>query len=478
MPEEINRIVTDALADWLFTPSPTRTTNLAREGVGPIAIHLVGNVMIDTLLASRDAGASVDASGRPRARRHALRPGHAAPAGERRRPAALRASAGARCATIGRELPARVPGPPAHAQAGSPMPASRSARGSALIEPLGYLDFLALRGGRALVLTDSGGIQEETTVLGVPCLTLRENTERPITICDGGTNQLVGFDRRRIRAAVATKRNRLPTNRRQPPCGTATRLTGSRASSRKARPMFVGEVVQAHSSTNSHLRPCSGSHPSGPRHDLMNAILIAIGVVALLPGASTALHLGVLGLASLLYRDPKPSGETPSVSFIVLVPAHNEELVIRATLDALVSDMRARDQLLVVADRCTDATAAIARAAGALVLERSEHEEPGEPPGAPGGDRLLAGTSLGRNGDGRRRLDRGAGILRRVRTSARRGRAKRYRHGARRKSARVFSTASTWPRSRSRASSCHAGGIGSACSFGSAAREWCCDDRS
>ncbi len=109
----------------------------------------------------------------------------------------------------------------------------------------------------------------------------------------------------------------------------------------------------------------------------MNAILIAIGVVALLPGASTALHLGLLGLASLLYRDPKPSGETPSVSFIVLVPAHNEELVIRATLEALVSDMRARDQLLVVADRCTDATAAIARAAGALVLERSEHEEPG-----------------------------------------------------------------------------------------------------
>ena len=109
----------------------------------------------------------------------------------------------------------------------------------------------------------------------------------------------------------------------------------------------------------------------------MNAILIAIGVVVLLPGASTALHLGVLGLASLLYRDPKPSGETPSVSFIVLVPAHNEELVIQATLDALVSDMRARDQLLVVADRCTDATAAIARAAGALVLERSEHEEPG-----------------------------------------------------------------------------------------------------
>ncbi len=106
------------------------------------------------------------------------------------------------------------------------------------------------------------------------------------------------------------------------------------------------------------------------------ALLVAAAAVAL-PGALAALHLSVLSLASLFYREPRPVGPVPEVRFLVLVPAHDEERVIGATLDALGASLRPRDTLLVVADRCTDATASIARAHGALVLERGPAEEPG-----------------------------------------------------------------------------------------------------
>ncbi len=109
----------------------------------------------------------------------------------------------------------------------------------------------------------------------------------------------------------------------------------------------------------------------------MNAVLVVLAVVVLIPGAATALHLGLLAVGSLLYRVPPKPASVPPVRFLILVPAYNEEKVIGDTLDALTADMRPRDQLVVVADRCTDATASIARAAGALVLERGADEEPG-----------------------------------------------------------------------------------------------------
>ena len=109
----------------------------------------------------------------------------------------------------------------------------------------------------------------------------------------------------------------------------------------------------------------------------MNALLIALAVVVGLPGAATSLHLGLLGIASIFYRPPRPLDSVAPVRFLVLIPAHNEEKVIGPTLAAVTADMRDRDQLLVVADRCSDSTAAIARSAGAIVLERGEQEEPG-----------------------------------------------------------------------------------------------------
>jgi glycosyltransferase involved in cell wall biosynthesis len=109
----------------------------------------------------------------------------------------------------------------------------------------------------------------------------------------------------------------------------------------------------------------------------VDALLIAVSIVALVPGAATALHLGLLGVASVFYRQPPLDGTAPPVRFLVLIPAYNEEAVLGATLAALNAALRARDRVVVVADRCTDATADIARAFGADVLERPPHSEPG-----------------------------------------------------------------------------------------------------
>lgn len=105
--------------------------------------------------------------------------------------------------------------------------------------------------------------------------------------------------------------------------------------------------------------------------------LVPLAALLGLPGASGALHLGTLAASSLFYRECRPAGSPPPVRFLVLVPAHNEELVLERTLEALYADLRARDRVLVVADRCTDATVAIAQAAGAEVLERGPGAEPG-----------------------------------------------------------------------------------------------------
>lgn len=203
MPEEINRMVTDRLSDVLFTTEPSGAENLRAEGVDEERIAFVGNVMIDTLLKHRDAAAALDVPAR-----HGLEPGGYALATLHRPsnvddPATLAAMVGV-LESMADRLPVVFP---VHPRTGARLrDAGLDARlrghpGVHALEPLGYLEFLGLMADARLVLTDSGGIQEETTVLGVPCLTARENTERPVTI-EQGTNRLVGTDPDDIMAAV------------------------------------------------------------------------------------------------------------------------------------------------------------------------------------------------------------------------------------------------------------------------------------
>ncbi len=202
MPEEINRIITDAISDLLFCTEQSGVDNLRREGVPDEKIHLVGNVMIDTLLAHR---AKADES--TILRDLALDEGSYAVV-TLHRPSNVddRGSLEGLIEALERIQQDRVVVFPAHprtrAKFGefglngrlSAMPNLR------MLDPIGYLDFLKLIASARLVLTDSGGIQEETTILKVPCLTLRENTERPITVELGG-NRLVGSDPSKIIAA-------------------------------------------------------------------------------------------------------------------------------------------------------------------------------------------------------------------------------------------------------------------------------------
>jgi UDP-N-acetylglucosamine 2-epimerase (non-hydrolysing) len=194
MPEEMNRVLTDALSTWLLTPSPDADENLNREGIDPTRVFRVGNVMVDTLLAHLDRAMESDVLhrlgifgdyGLVTLHRPAL-----VDDPERFRPVLQALS------YIGRRLPLLFP---AHPRARAALDALGIGRISSIrvIEPEGYIGFLKLQAAARLVLTDSGGVQEETTVLGVPCLTLRENTERPITILEG-TNQLVGLEPDRI----------------------------------------------------------------------------------------------------------------------------------------------------------------------------------------------------------------------------------------------------------------------------------------
>ncbi|GIW87700.1 MAG: hypothetical protein KatS3mg108_2024 [Isosphaeraceae bacterium] len=195
MPEEINRVLTDSVSDWLFASEPSAVVNLRREGFAEHQIHLVGNVMIDTLLACRDRALQM----------HTLDHLGLTPRGYAvltlHRPSNVDhpETLGRLMATVGqiaRWLPVVFPLHPRTRQQLQHLP-HVLAPGIRTLDPLGYLEFLALMSNARLVLTDSGGIQEETTVLGVPCLTLRENTERPITL-EQGTNQLVGLDPARI----------------------------------------------------------------------------------------------------------------------------------------------------------------------------------------------------------------------------------------------------------------------------------------
>ncbi len=203
MPEEINRLCTDVLCDYLFTTDHFADENLRREGVSDDKIFFVGNVMIDTLLKHRKMASGlglVEKLGLERGRYATLtlhRPSNVDDA------TTLRGILEA-LSDIAREIPIVFPIHPRTRKmveqfgldeycSTSPAP-----EGLWLTEPQGYLDFLHLNMNAMMVITDSGGLQEETTVLGVPCITLRHNTERPIT-CEVGTNLIVGNDPAEIR---------------------------------------------------------------------------------------------------------------------------------------------------------------------------------------------------------------------------------------------------------------------------------------
>ena len=213
MPEEINRILTDAISHWLFVTEPSGVENLRREGVAAERVILAGNVMIDTLLACRrrceesEILDQLSLADRPFAVLTLHRPANVDD------PAVFSGLLTA-IERLQREVPIVFPVHPRTRRAleGS---AARELPGLILTEPLGYLDFLKLLSQARLVLTDSGGIQEETTVLGVPCLTLRNNTERPITV-EQGTNRLVGLDPDRITAAGLDVLSRPPRPGRVP----------------------------------------------------------------------------------------------------------------------------------------------------------------------------------------------------------------------------------------------------------------------
>jgi UDP-N-acetylglucosamine 2-epimerase (non-hydrolysing) len=196
MPEEINRILTDAVSSWLFTSEPSGAENLRREGVPDERIHFVGNVMIDTLLTHIErarAAAPLAALG--------LRPGGYAVLTLHRPSNVDDPERLGRLFAVLEELHAELPLVfPVHPRTRGAIERQLGGRAPKLqlVDPLGYLEFLGLVAAAKLVLTDSGGIQEETTALGVPCLTLRDTTERPVTVSEG-TNVMVGADPTAIR---------------------------------------------------------------------------------------------------------------------------------------------------------------------------------------------------------------------------------------------------------------------------------------
>lgn len=193
MPEEINRIVTDSISDMLFVSEPAGVENLKREGHPDKNVHLVGNVMIDTLRNLLPAAQKRDTLGR-----YGLKPGNYGVVTLHRPsnvddPATLNSLLDVLIETSAR-LPLVFPVHPRTTSRIESFGLSTKlsqARGVLQLPPLGYLDFLAVTSNAQVIVTDSGGLQEESTALGIPCLTMRSNTERPITV-DEGTSTLIG----------------------------------------------------------------------------------------------------------------------------------------------------------------------------------------------------------------------------------------------------------------------------------------------
>ena len=217
MPEEINRLLTDAISDLLFASEPSGVENLQREGIADSRIHLVGNVMIDTLLRSRSRAeesnilTQLELPSKSYAVITLHRPSNVD------RLDAFQSILGA-LEEITTDMPVVFPIHPRsrkNLQSAGLLGPTEAMANLRLIEPLGYLDFLKLMAESVIMLTDSGGIQEETTILGVPCLTLRENTERPITVTSG-TNRVVGSSTEGILAAYREILENPPRVNRRP----------------------------------------------------------------------------------------------------------------------------------------------------------------------------------------------------------------------------------------------------------------------
>jgi UDP-N-acetylglucosamine 2-epimerase (non-hydrolysing) len=199
MPEEVNRVVTDRLSDLLLTPSPDADTNLLAEGVPKDRIELVGNIMIDTLFDRLPAAAEskvLEELGLSKTQ-YVLTTLHRPSNVDSREALSSMVEV---LTTVAKKSSVVLPLHPRTRNRLEEFQLLQTLEGTPqciLTEPKGYIDFLALSSNARLVLTDSGGLQEETTALGIPCLTLRENTERPITVTEG-TNKVVGTDKKVI----------------------------------------------------------------------------------------------------------------------------------------------------------------------------------------------------------------------------------------------------------------------------------------
>jgi UDP-N-acetylglucosamine 2-epimerase (non-hydrolysing) len=244
MPEELNRLCTDALADVCYVTERSGMENLAREGKPPAACAFVGNTMIDSLLAHRERAnrgfAELAAKLSVTARGYAVCTLHRPSNVDRREPLERILSA---FTLVSQRMPVLWPAHPrflARVREFGLQAQLEALHGVRILEPQGYLDFLALMDHAALVLTDSGGIQEEACVLKVPCVTLRENTERPSTLETGG-NVLVGNDTAAI-VAAATQMAALDPARIQPlPLwdGQSARRIADDLEARRARGEFT-----------------------------------------------------------------------------------------------------------------------------------------------------------------------------------------------------------------------------------------------
>ncbi len=215
MPEEINRVLTDQISDLLFTTERGALDNLRREGIAPERVHFVGNVMIDTLRRNLERAVPVGQTlgHRPAGGYAVLTLHRPSNVDDRDTLAGLLDAVG----RIASRLPVIFPIHPRTRAAAERLGLSARLEqpGIRLLPPVGYLEMLGLTREATVVLTDSGGLQEETTALGVPCITLRENTERPVTLTEG-TNTLTGPDPEKILQCFADiltsggKRGRIP----------------------------------------------------------------------------------------------------------------------------------------------------------------------------------------------------------------------------------------------------------------------------
>lgn len=249
MPEEVNRVATDRVSDYLLAPSPDAAENLRAEGYREDQIHLVGNVMIDTLLVNLERARASDVLGQYGLSRGEFglvtlhRPANVDD------PEVLAGLLKALGEIAGR-LPLVLP---VHPRAADKLAEIGVPGGIRLVPPAGYLDFIALQDSARVVLTDSGGIQEETTALGVPCVTLRDNTERPITV-EQGTNVLAGRDPERIVSTVSRVLD-------DPPAPRRPELWDGRASDRIADVLLAGGTASTRPRPTDQPRPEDRTFP-------------------------------------------------------------------------------------------------------------------------------------------------------------------------------------------------------------------------